>query len=102
MGARSEGRESALQMLFAMEAGGGSAERVIAPGHVEAVRRGVPELFLPWHNPVSETYMEMVVGLGGGKNPSVRVTKVVPDGTAHGVRLAAVTFALRWTARGTG
>ena len=30
MGARSEGRESALQMLFAMEAGGGSAERVIA------------------------------------------------------------------------
>lgn len=30
MGARSEGRGSALQMLFAMEAGGGSAERVIA------------------------------------------------------------------------
>jgi transcription antitermination protein NusB len=30
MGARSSGRESALQMLFAMEAGGGSAERVIA------------------------------------------------------------------------
>jgi transcription antitermination protein NusB len=29
MGARSSGRESALQMLFAMEAGGGSAERVI-------------------------------------------------------------------------
>jgi transcription antitermination protein NusB len=30
MGARSSGRESALQMLFAMEASGGSAERVIA------------------------------------------------------------------------
>jgi N utilization substance protein B len=30
MGARSSGRESALQMLFAFEAGGGSAERVIA------------------------------------------------------------------------
>jgi N utilization substance protein B len=30
MGARSEGRGSALQMLFAMEAGGGGAERVIA------------------------------------------------------------------------
>lgn len=30
MGARSFGRESALQMLFAMEAGGGSAERVVA------------------------------------------------------------------------
>ena len=30
MGARTSGRESALQMLFAMEAGGGSAERVIA------------------------------------------------------------------------
>ena len=30
MGARSSGRESALQMLFAMEAGGGSAERVLA------------------------------------------------------------------------
>jgi N utilization substance protein B len=30
MGARSLGRESALQMLFAMEAGGGSPERVIA------------------------------------------------------------------------
>ena len=30
MGARSSGRESALQMLFALEAGGGSAERVIA------------------------------------------------------------------------
>jgi N utilization substance protein B len=30
MGARSSGRESALQMLFAMEAGGGSAERVVA------------------------------------------------------------------------
>ena len=30
MGARSSGRESALQMLFAMEAGGGSAERAIA------------------------------------------------------------------------
>ena len=30
MGARTLGRESALQMLFAMEAGGGSAERVIA------------------------------------------------------------------------
>jgi N utilization substance protein B len=29
MGARTSGRESALQMLFAMEAGGGSAERVI-------------------------------------------------------------------------
>jgi N utilization substance protein B len=41
MGARSSGRESALQMLFAMEAGGGSAERVIAaywretPGEAE-------------------------------------------------------------------
>jgi N utilization substance protein B len=30
MGARSEGRESALQMLFAMDAAGGSVERVIA------------------------------------------------------------------------
>lgn len=30
MGARSSGREAALQMLFAFEAGGGSAERVIA------------------------------------------------------------------------
>jgi N utilization substance protein B len=30
MGARTEGRESALQMLFAMEANGGGAERVIA------------------------------------------------------------------------
>jgi N utilization substance protein B len=30
MGARSSGRESALQMLFAMEASGGSAERVVA------------------------------------------------------------------------
>lgn len=30
MGARTSGRESALQMLFAAEAGGGSAERVIA------------------------------------------------------------------------
>src|SRR3954463_13227065 len=30
MGARSSGREAALQMLFAMEAGGGSAERVLA------------------------------------------------------------------------
>jgi N utilization substance protein B len=30
MGARSSGREAALQMLFAMEAGGGSAERAIA------------------------------------------------------------------------
>ncbi len=30
MGARSFGREAALQMLFAMEAGGGSPERVIA------------------------------------------------------------------------
>jgi N utilization substance protein B len=30
MGARSLGRESALQMIFAMEAGGGSAERVVA------------------------------------------------------------------------
>lgn len=30
MGARSSGREAALQMLFALEAGGGSAERVVA------------------------------------------------------------------------
>jgi N utilization substance protein B len=30
MGARSSGREAALQMLFAFEAGGGSATRVIA------------------------------------------------------------------------
>ncbi len=30
MGARSTGREAALQMLFAMEAGGGSAARVVA------------------------------------------------------------------------
>ncbi len=30
MGARTSGRESALQMLFAAEASGGSAERVIA------------------------------------------------------------------------
>jgi transcription antitermination protein NusB len=30
MGARTEGRESALQMLFAMEANGGGAERIIA------------------------------------------------------------------------
>ena len=41
MGARSSGREAALQMLFALEAGGGSAERVIAaywretPGDLE-------------------------------------------------------------------
>ena len=53
MGARSSGREAALQMLFAMEAGGGSAERVIAaywretPGdpegreYADAVVRGV-------------------------------------------------------------
>jgi hypothetical protein len=81
---------------------GGADSRVVAPGHVEAVRRGVPEVFLPWHNPVSETYMETVVRLGGGKNPSVRVARVEPDGTAHGVRLAAVTYALRWTARRSG
>lgn len=55
MGARSSGRESALQMLFAMEAGGGSAERVIAsywretPGdpegreYADASLRGVAE-----------------------------------------------------------
>src|SRR5262245_51167521 len=55
MGARTEGRESALQMLFAMEASGGSAERVIAaywretPGDPEgrafadAALRGVAE-----------------------------------------------------------
>ncbi len=55
MGARSSGRESALQMLFAMEAGGGSAERVIAsywretPGdpegreYADAALRGVAE-----------------------------------------------------------
>jgi transcription antitermination protein NusB len=30
MGARSTGREAALQMLFALEAGGGSATRVVA------------------------------------------------------------------------
>ena len=30
MGARSSGRESALQMLFALEGGGGTAEQVIA------------------------------------------------------------------------
>jgi N utilization substance protein B len=30
MGARSSGRESALQMLFALEAGGGTPEQVIA------------------------------------------------------------------------
>lgn len=30
MGARSSGREAALQMLFALEVGGGSAERVIS------------------------------------------------------------------------
>src|SRR6516162_2338436 len=55
MGARSEGRGSALQMLFAMEAGGGGAERVIAaywretPGdpegreYADAAVRGVAE-----------------------------------------------------------
>jgi transcription antitermination protein NusB len=55
MGARSSGRESALQMLFAMEAGGGSAERVIAaywretPGdpegreYADGVLRGVAD-----------------------------------------------------------
>src|SRR3954467_10741394 len=30
MGARTSGREAALQMLFALEAGGGSAEQVVA------------------------------------------------------------------------
>jgi N utilization substance protein B len=30
MGARSSGRESALQMLFALEAGGGTSEQVVA------------------------------------------------------------------------
>jgi hypothetical protein len=79
----------------------GSADsRLVAPGHVESVRTGVPEFFLPWNNPVSETYMETVMSLGGAKSPSVRVTKVERDGMAHGVRLAAVTFALRWRARG--
>jgi len=79
----------------------GSADsRLVAPGHVESVRRGVPEFLLPWHNPVSETYMEKVISLGGGKSPSVKVTQVERDGVAHGVRLSAVTFALRWTVRG--
>jgi hypothetical protein len=79
----------------------GSADaRVVAPGHVESVRTGVPEFILPWHNPVSETYMERVISLGGGKNPSVKVTDVAREGVAHGVRVATVTFALRWTVRG--
>jgi hypothetical protein len=79
----------------------GSADaRLLAPGHVESRRSGVPEFLLPWHNPVSETYMEQVISLGGGKSPSVKVTRVERDGTAHGVRLAAVTFALRWAVRG--
>lgn len=55
MGARSSGRESALQMLFAMEVNGGSAERVIgaywreSPGdpegreYADALVRGVHE-----------------------------------------------------------
>jgi len=79
----------------------GSADaRVLAPGHVESRRTGVPEFLLPWHNPVSETYMERVIGLGGARSPSVRVTRVERDGSAHGVRTAAVTFAMRWTPRG--
>src|SRR4051812_36937624 len=53
MGARSTGREAALQMLFALEAGGGTGEQVIAafwretPGdpegreYAERVVRGV-------------------------------------------------------------
>jgi hypothetical protein len=79
---------------------GHADSRVVGPGHVEAVRRGVPDVFLPWHNPVSETYMETVIRLGGGKSPSVKVTRVQPDGTAHGERLSAVTFSLRWVPRG--
>lgn len=41
MGARSSGREAALQMLFALEAGGGSAERVIM--HYWRLTPGDPE-----------------------------------------------------------
>jgi N utilization substance protein B len=41
MGARSTGREAALQMLFALEAGGGSAERVIM--HYWRLTPGDPE-----------------------------------------------------------
>ncbi len=73
---------------------------VVAPGHVESRRTGVPEFILPWHNPVTETFMERVISLGGGKSPSVKVTGVERDGTAHGVRLAAVTFTCRWRVRG--
>src|SRR5690242_19591007 len=55
MGARTESREAALQMLFALEAGGGSGERVIkyfwseTPGdpegrdYADQVVRGVAE-----------------------------------------------------------
>jgi transcription antitermination protein NusB len=41
MGARTSGREAALQMLFALEAGGGSAERVIM--HYWRLTPGDPE-----------------------------------------------------------
>jgi transcription antitermination protein NusB len=41
MGARTTGREAALQMLFALEAGGGSAERVIT--HYWRLTPGDPE-----------------------------------------------------------
>jgi hypothetical protein len=79
----------------------GSADsRLVSPGHVESRRTGVPEFLLPWHNPVSETYMERVISLGGGKTPRVKVTRVERDGSAHGVRVAAVTFGLQWAVRG--
>ncbi len=98
MGARSLGRESALQMLFSMEAGGGSAERVIAafwretPGDPEgrefadAAVRGVAEGL----DSIDESIRKASTNWRLERMARVDLLAVLPDAADRGVVVAVV------------
>ncbi|UJR80990.1 hypothetical protein [Sandaracinus amylolyticus] len=65
-------------------------------GYIRTLRRGLPRPLTEWYASVSEPYVEVLLGMAGGKN--VRCTSLVPipEGRAHGVDIVSLPFEARW------
>lgn len=70
--------------------------RQLAPKHIEAVRKGVPTMVVPWSAPVVETYVDYALKINGAKDYKIEIRPPRRDGTAHGIETMTMGMEISW------
>lgn len=69
---------------------------VMEKGHLRAARTGMPLPLAAWYVAVSEAYMEVVIGLAGGRDVRCESAEPEIEGRSHGVDIVSLPMEVRW------